>query len=99
MYSAFKTMVVESPLTSVNLHHDGSTLAVGSTRGKIYIYDLRQGTTPLRVIPAHRSSVQSLQFTHRQDKDKVCSASLMRPPYVPRNRGHIREMAFEDREK
>ena len=35
--------MAESPLTSIDLMNDGATLAVGSTRGKIYIYDLRQG--------------------------------------------------------
>ena len=39
-----RTMTAESPLTSIDLMNDGATLAVGSTRGKIYIYDLRQGT-------------------------------------------------------
>ena len=36
-------MTAESPLTSIDLMNDGATLAVGSTRGKIYIFDLRQG--------------------------------------------------------
>ncbi|KAL5013981.1 hypothetical protein ScPMuIL_008251 [Solemya velum] len=57
-----KTMTVESPLTSVDMNSDGATLAVGSTRGKIYIYDLRQGNTPVNMINGHKSSVQCLSF-------------------------------------
>ena len=57
-------MIAESPLTSIDLMHDGATLAAGSTRGKIYIYDLRQGASPITTLSAHKSSVQSLQFQY-----------------------------------
>ncbi|ELU15027.1 hypothetical protein CAPTEDRAFT_42942, partial [Capitella teleta] len=59
-----RTMVAESPLTSADLHCDGSTLAVGSIRGKIYIYDLRSGDAPIDIITAHKSSVQSLKYQY-----------------------------------
>ncbi|XP_033647382.1 protein NEDD1-like [Asterias rubens] len=59
-----RSMTVESPLTSIACMHDGATLAVGSTRGKVYIFDLRMGSTPLNVFSAHKSSVQSVRFQH-----------------------------------
>ncbi|XP_022080950.1 protein NEDD1-like [Acanthaster planci] len=59
-----KSMTVESPLTSISCLHDGATLAVGSTRGKVYIFDLRTGSSPLRVLHGHKSSVQCVQFQH-----------------------------------
>ena len=69
--SAVQTMVAESPLTSVSLMHDGATLAVGSIRGKIYVYDLRKGSTPFKVITAHKSSVKSMSFEAAKSKTRV----------------------------
>ncbi|XP_038067720.1 protein NEDD1-like isoform X2 [Patiria miniata] len=60
--SVIKSMTVESPLTSISCMHDGATLAVGSTRGKVYIFDLRTGSSPLKVLHGHKSSVQCVQF-------------------------------------
>ena len=62
--SVVKTMMAESPLTSIDLLYDGATLAVGSTRGKVFIYDLRQGDSPIRTMTAHKSSVQALAFQY-----------------------------------
>ncbi|XP_064615225.1 protein NEDD1-like [Liolophura sinensis] len=56
------TITTESPLTSIDMKNDGSTVAVGSTRGKIYVYDIRQGKTPVKLLSAHRSSVQAIKF-------------------------------------
>lgn len=68
-HTAVKTMMAESPLTSVDLMSDGSTIAVGSTRGKIFIYDLRKGPSPVRTMTAHKSSVQCLKFQHKNKGD------------------------------
>ncbi|KAK3585866.1 hypothetical protein CHS0354_038398 [Potamilus streckersoni] len=57
-----KIMSTESPLTSIDAMSDGITFAVGSTRGKIHVYDLRHGSVPIRIINAHKSSVQGLKF-------------------------------------
>lgn len=70
---AVQTMVAESPLTSVSLMHDGATLAVGSIRGKVYIYDLRKGSTPFKVIAAHKSSVKSMSFEAARSKTRSSS--------------------------
>lgn len=56
------TITTESPLMSIDMQNDGSTVAVGSTRGKIYVYDIRQGKTPIKLLSAHRSSVQAVKF-------------------------------------
>ena len=69
--SVVQTMVAESPLTSVSMMHDGTTLAVGSIRGKVYIYDLRKGSTPLKVIAAHKSSVKCMSFEVARNKARV----------------------------
>ena len=55
--------------------HDGVTLAVGSMRGKIYVYDLRKTAEPLRSITAHKSSIQSLHFQY--DRSKLVSLQLL----------------------
>lgn len=63
-----RTMTAESPLTSIDVMHDGATLAVGSTRGKIYIYDLRKGTEPVKTVTAHTGAIQCLAFQYRASK-------------------------------
>lgn len=55
-------MTADSPLTSIDTKQDGFTVAVGSTRGKIYHYDLRMSSVPVRTLDAHKSSVQCLRF-------------------------------------
>ncbi|XP_067860703.1 protein NEDD1 [Heptranchias perlo] len=57
-----RTISVEAPLTSIDFMTDGATLAVGSIRGKIYVYDLRVTTLPLKVVSAHKKSVRCLKF-------------------------------------
>ncbi|OWF54240.1 protein NEDD1-like isoform X2 [Mizuhopecten yessoensis] len=82
-----KVIVAESPLTSIDVMPDGATVAVGSTRGKIYIYDLRQGDTPVKVLNAHKSSVQCLRFTNSLQTEalsksaaKIASSKDVSPP-------------------
>ena len=79
-------MTAESALTSIDLLCDGITLAVGSMRGKIYIYDLRKAVEPLRSITAHKSSIQSLQF--QNDTTKLVSPAA---PFNLSPTGHVME--------
>ncbi|XP_061187715.1 protein NEDD1-like isoform X2 [Saccostrea echinata] len=64
-----KCMTVDSPLTSIDVKSDGVTVAVGSTRGKVFVYDLRKADTPFSVFNAHRSSVQRLKFEHKSNNE------------------------------
>ncbi|XP_078091286.1 protein NEDD1 isoform X3 [Mustelus asterias] len=57
-----RTISVEAPLTAVDFMTDGATLAVGSIRGKIYVYDLRVTTSPLKIVSAHKKSIRCLKF-------------------------------------
>ncbi|XP_069085627.1 protein NEDD1-like isoform X2 [Pleurodeles waltl] len=59
-----KAAVAESPLTAVEFLPDGLSVTVGSSRGKIYQYDLRMLTSPVKSVAAHKTSVQSIQFQH-----------------------------------
>ncbi|KAM4749556.1 protein NEDD1 [Rhinophrynus dorsalis] len=59
-----QTVVAESPLTAVDFMPDGATLAVGSSRGKIYLYDLRMLNSPMKTVSAHKTSVQCIKFQH-----------------------------------
>ncbi|KAG9345654.1 hypothetical protein JZ751_008798 [Albula glossodonta] len=51
-----RSMRVESPLTSIDFMPDGAGLAVGSTQGKIYLYDLRNLSAPIKSVAAHKTS-------------------------------------------
>ncbi|XP_044533574.1 protein NEDD1 [Gracilinanus agilis] len=57
-----RTLVTEAPLTAVDFMPDGATLAIGSSRGKIYQYDLRMLNSPVKIISAHKTSVQCITF-------------------------------------
>ncbi|XP_062989813.1 protein NEDD1 [Elgaria multicarinata webbii] len=55
-----RTLVAESPLTAVEFMPEGTSLAIGSSRGKIYHYDLRKLTAPVKSVSAHKTSVKCI---------------------------------------
>lgn len=57
-----KTLVADTPLTSVDFMPGGATLAIGSSRGKIYQYDVRMLKSPVKTIRAHKTSAQCKAF-------------------------------------
>lgn len=66
-----KTLVADTPLTAVDFMPDGATLAIGSSRGKIYQYDLRMLKSPVKTISAHKTSVQCIAFQYSTGLSKV----------------------------
>lgn len=75
--SCIKTYRTEAPLTAIDFMNDGITLAVGSVKGKIYIYDLRSSSTPMKTLSAHNNSINCLSFQHSShsisNKSFMCS--------------------------
>uniref|UniRef100_A0A1A7Z2E9 Neural cell expressed, developmentally down-regulated 1 n=1 Tax=Iconisemion striatum TaxID=60296 RepID=A0A1A7Z2E9_9TELE len=65
-----RSIRVDSPLTSVDFSLDGTGLAVGSTQGKIYHYDLRNTSTPTRITSAHKTSVSCLRYQSNTSRHK-----------------------------
>lgn len=57
-----KTINTEGPVTCCEFMHDGCTVAAGTASGKLYLFDLRQGSTPVKVVTAHKTSVRSVSF-------------------------------------
>ena len=55
----------EHPLTCADFEQDGVTLCVGTSRGKILVYDLRSPQSALHNIAAHNSSVTSAVFKQK----------------------------------
>ncbi|XP_070611966.1 protein NEDD1 [Erythrolamprus reginae] len=55
-----RTLVAETPLTAVEFMPEGTSLTVGSSRGKIYHYDLRKLTAPVKSVSAHKTSVKCI---------------------------------------
>ncbi|KAL0611186.1 Protein NEDD1 [Plecturocebus cupreus] len=73
-----KTLVADTPLTAVDFMPDGATLVIGSSRGKIYQYDLRMLKSPVKTISAHKTSVQCIAFQYstaltKSSLNKGCS--------------------------
>ncbi|KAJ6656335.1 hypothetical protein lerEdw1_003838 [Lerista edwardsae] len=71
------TLVAESPLTAVEFMPEGTTLAIGSSRGKIYHYDLRKLTAPVKSVSAHKTSVKciTLQYHNSFSKPSLKASS------------------------
>ncbi|NXH84123.1 NEDD1 protein, partial [Edolisoma coerulescens] len=56
------TIVADFPLTTVDFMPDGTTLAIGCSRGKIWQYDLRQLTSPVKTVIAHKGCVKCIRL-------------------------------------
>ncbi|NXK98102.1 NEDD1 protein, partial [Formicarius rufipectus] len=71
------TVVADFPLTTVDFMPDGTTLAIGCSRGKICQYDLRQLTSPVKTVTAHKGCVKCirLQFSSTSSKSNLTSSS------------------------
>ncbi|XP_064307409.1 protein NEDD1 isoform X1 [Phalacrocorax carbo] len=71
------TIVADSPLTTVDFMPDGTTLAIGCSRGKICQYDLRQLTSPVKTVLAHKGCVKCirLQFSSTFSKSNLTGSS------------------------
>ncbi|XP_069709315.1 protein NEDD1 [Phaenicophaeus curvirostris] len=71
------TIVADFPLTTVDFMPDGTTLAVGCSRGKICQYDLRQLTSPVKTVIAHKGCVKCirLQFSSTFSKSNLTGSS------------------------
>lgn len=64
-------LVLEQPCTAVDFDVDGTTVAIGTSRGKVFIYDLRNTTTAWRSFQAHNGKVGTLAFKPTIDKGNV----------------------------
>ncbi|KAM6418648.1 LOW QUALITY PROTEIN: protein NEDD1 [Pluvialis apricaria] len=71
------TIVADFPLTTVDFMPDGTTLAIGCSRGKICQYDLRQLTSPVKTVTAHKGYVKCirLQSSSTFSKSNLTSSS------------------------
>ncbi|XP_008934270.1 PREDICTED: protein NEDD1-like, partial [Merops nubicus] len=71
------TIVADFPLTTVDFMPDGTTLAIGCSRGKICQYDLRQLTSPVKIVAAHKGCVKCirLQFSSTFSKSNITGSS------------------------
>ncbi|RUS24683.1 WD40-repeat-containing domain protein [Jimgerdemannia flammicorona] len=64
--SIVKSLQTDEPLTALSFKSDGVTIAAGSSGGRIYVYDLRQSTSPTCRVTAHEGSgVSCLRFQVR----------------------------------
>jgi WD40 repeat protein len=74
----------DMPLTSIDIKNDGYTVVLGTTKGKLLIVDLRQGSTPRQVISAHGKSVKCVRFQGNHEPSKVSRAVVeLLFPFVP----------------
>ena len=69
--------MASSPLTSLDIMENGSIIAAGTTRGKVLIYDLRTGETPIRELTAHKTAVRKLAFQNTFKNAKVSKNMLI----------------------
>ncbi|NXJ01823.1 NEDD1 protein, partial [Psophia crepitans] len=71
------TIVADFPLTTVDFMPDGTTLAIGCSRGKICQYDLRQLTSPVKTVIAHKGCVKCIrvQFSSTFSKSNLAGST------------------------
>ncbi|XP_030621717.1 protein NEDD1 [Chanos chanos] len=70
-----RSMRVESPLTAIDFTPDGAGLVVGSTQGKVYVYDLRNLNAPVKTTTAHKTSVTCIRF--QSSSSRLKSSKMM----------------------
>ncbi|GFR58448.1 protein NEDD1-like [Elysia marginata] len=66
--TSIQTIVAEHPLTCVDVLQDGTTVAVGTMHGQVFLYDMRKSSTPVFNFTAHRSSVKRLSFVRKEPR-------------------------------
>ena len=67
LFRVLKTIETDAPVTAIDFTPDGTSLIVGTSRGKVFIYDLRSVGTPAQTITAHSGSITKL----------ICRAKLV----------------------
>ena len=65
------TIWTDIPLTSVEFAPDGTNLALGTSQGLVYLYDLRSFNSPTAVFKAQDSSVTSVLFQPGGDRANI----------------------------
>jgi hypothetical protein len=62
-FRVVKTITADAPLTALAFMEDGFRIVVGTSSGKIHVFDLKAGTQPVITLNAHPPfSVNYLQF-------------------------------------
>ena len=76
------TIKTNEPLTCVDFHHDGTTIALGTSKGNIFVYDLRSTKDPCHTLRAHHGkAIRCLSYQPKGDKKSLSknrSASLLK---------------------
>ncbi|MBN3311737.1 NEDD1 protein, partial [Atractosteus spatula] len=91
-----RSLRVESPLTAIDFMPDGAVLAVGSSQGKVYLYDLRMLTSAVKTVAAHKTSVHCLRFqntpSHHKSGSKALSNKTSTAQSAPNKRAAVKTM-------
>ena len=70
-----KQITSEAALTSVAFMEDGGRVIVGTSTGKLLVYDLRKGNEPVAAISAHTPyAINCLQFQSPKVKEETKKA-------------------------
>jgi len=64
-------LVLEQPCTAVDFDMDGTTVAVGTSRGRVVVYDLRNTSHYSKSLQAHNGKISALSYKPRIDKMNV----------------------------
>lgn len=79
-------------MTCVDMHHDGKTIALGTSNGGIDVRDLRASKRSLYVASGHISSIHKIRYNPSKTKTKVIHSLLtwfplrkISSPFAPHN--------------
>ena len=72
-----KSMPTGDALSSVDLLSDGSTIVVGSNRGRLLVFDFRKTSEPVSTVVAHHSAISRLCFSLNFPSDPKVSLNII----------------------
>jgi WD40 repeat protein len=77
---SIKPIIADSPLTAISFAPDGYTIAVGTTKGAILIYDLRKTDSSKDKLIGHKTQINYLDFSKKASKISNTSQSSIKLP-------------------
>ncbi|CAB4070296.1 NEDD1 [Lepeophtheirus salmonis] len=80
------TINTDYSLTCVDFQHDGFILALGTSRGRVLIYDLRSYDSPIHDFEAHGTFVHSIKYAIYSDNNRGSAVKLPLKDVVTKNK-------------
>ena len=71
-----KKIEADSPITAIDFTPDGTSLLVGTNRGRVLMYDLRSISAPVHSFVAHSTAVTKLICRYRNQNQVIVKSFI-----------------------